>query len=624
MLLRRAAGAEVSAASVSLESLIAPKDEEKSQSCSNACSSTLRQSSTVGNNDDDDAAVSDAHVPSKLIPVKGAKGKDVSTKVSFKRKAKHAEECQTDVKHCRNLNENQHCKNVPSYNPSTSFSSSSVGISGEMPQLAVNRLITEETHLSNGQVECRMKRYGLRKRKPCHLNKGLKTETGRSSEEEKNTHSMDDDDNGTISHQNQLTLVRQKRNSTLTPAHCLVLNQPICCICGLLFSSTADCIMHWRIDHIVTDPSGKTKPHLACQECPVRFALPASRVHSDLHVGIQAARWLNHAVCMHNFTIPSAVERFICIEPGCNFVALTPASYQAHLQKNRHSSVTGHSASSLVYFDLCCFLCTAAEGGQEVFPSKQALREHIIKNHAETDQVREVLLCPVCKVERPLTRARVDDGDRCQPTSCQRFFYVVYRLLHHLVSKHGWSVPEYIQSFPCKFPGCRYIAVAQSDLDSHSISHDSADGSNGSQNPSLPCEKCGKLVRFRAMRSHVRLCQVPAEVRQAQLCPYCKKRLSSQYNVRCHISAVHSGISTSKEFLCSYCTYSCHGKSNLEEHIFHRHGSNVSRRSVVTCSLCPFKTIKQSALRRHMTLVHNDAKTCRCPVCDKMFKCQCE
>ena len=576
------------------------------------CSHTAHLSSTFSNNIDDDARVLDADVSSRLFPENVTNERDVLTTASFEQKVVHFSGSQRDTEDCSNLKKDHSSKNACSQ--SISFSSADTSIPKE---LAVNHLIKDASHSSNRQVQCKVKRYGLQKRMACDQNNGPQKEVPETNGEIKKVLGTDID-NGTMVDQNR------KRNSSLTPHHCLVLKQPVCCICGLSFPSTTDCITHWRRDHVISNPSGNRKPHLACSECPMQFAVPVSRIDSDLHVGIQVARWLNHAVRVHNFAVPSAVEKFVCPEPGCSFYALTSALYQIHQQKNRHSSLTGHSTSSLVYFELCCFLCMAAEGGREIFPSKPALQEHILKMHAVRDEVREVLRCPVCKDERPLTRARADDGDQCRPTSCGRFFYVVYRLLHHLVSKHGWSVPEYIQSLPCKFPGCQYTAVAQSDLNNHSISHDVEDGSAGSQNPSLPCEKCGKMVKFRAMRSHLRLCQISLRDRQTQPCPYCNARLSSRYNLRYHIKAMHSGTSTSKQFLCSHCTYSCHHKSNLEEHIFHRHGSNVSRRTVVACVLCPFKTIKQGALRRHVSLVHNDAKTVRCPVCDKTFKCQCE
>ena len=563
--------------SISLDSLISSRDETKSQSSRHLHCTTACPSSSFSTNNNDAVEVSDAS--SKLITVNGAAEENVSTVVSFKKKAVHADRSQTDIEDSSDLMEDHSSKNA--HSQYVSLGSGNTSMSEELPRLSVKCLTKNEARLSSGRVQCDVKTYGLRKRTHCHRNDGRQKEVPGSNEDEKKVSVMDTND-GIVDDQNR------KRDSSLTPRHCLVLKQPVCCICGLSFPRTVDCVLHWRRDHIVTDPSGNAKPHLACSECPMQFAVPASRIKSDLHIGIQVARWLNHAVRIHNLAVPSAVEKFICPEPQCRFIALTPAAYQSHRQKNRHSSLTGHATSALVYLELCCFLCTAAEGGREIFPSKPALQEHIMKMHAVRGEVQEVLPCPVCKDERPVTRARTDDEDQRQPTSCRRLFYVVYRLLHHLVSKHGWSVPEYIQSFPCKFAGCRYTAVAQSDLNNHSISHDVGDGSNGSQNPSLPCEKCGKMVKFRAMRSHVRLCQISREDRQTQPCPYCNARLSSQYNLRYHIKAVHSDASTSKQFLCSYCTYSCHHKSNLEEHIFHRHGSNVSRRKVVACVLCPY------------------------------------
>jgi len=609
VLLRRATDTETS---ITLDSLVSSTNDRKSQSGSY----NTERSST--NCNDDDTALSNASASFKPISGPAVDERDMPTKAPFKRKPLGDNESHNDAENCSDSKKLCGHQNAQRHNQFSSVSSE------DFSDITVNRSLKDtRVHASNEQTRHELKKYGLRKRKNCRVDNGLETEVSQSTGEEMSGNKMDADD-GTMGDQNQTVYRKPKRTSTLTPAHCLVLKRPICCICSLAFSSLADCIIHWRRDHIVTDPSGNTKPHLTCRQCPMRFAVPASRLNCDLHVGIQVARWLNHAVRVHNLEIPSDVEKFVCGEPECSFIALTPASYQNHQQKNRHDGIPGRGTSALVYFELCCFLCTATDGCREVFSSKPALQEHIVEKHVRRDDVRQVLLCPVCNVERPLTRPGPDDVDQSRQTPSRRFFYVIYRLLHHLVSKHGWSVPEYIRSYLCKFPDCRYVAVAQSDLDSHSISHDGTDGSGASRNPSLPCEKCGKLVKFRAMQSHIRLCQVSVEDRQTQKCPYCSTRLSSRYNLRYHIKAMHSGASTSKEFLCSDCTYSCHHKSNLEEHIFHRHGSNVSRRSVVCCTLCQFATIKQGALRRHTSLVHSDAKTFRCPVCDKMFKCQCK
>jgi len=610
VLLRRENDAEILDGYVTLDSLLSTTDDENSQSSTDAHSNRALQLFTSGSNNSDcnNAGISDVCESSYVISVNKA-NKRVMTSATLKQKPHRTKKTRTT-----DLNKNDSCQNVLTDNESSCFSPTISDVSQETSELAASKLTKDEMCLSNEHGQSEVKRYGLRKRKHCCLNDG-QTDVPQNGVVETSFHRMDITDR-TTGDQNQLTFSR----SSVLPGRCLVLKQPVCCMCGLSFSSTSDCIQHCRHDHIVTDPSGNAKPHFACEQCPVTFAIPSSRVGSDLHTAIQLARWLSHAVRVHNFPIPSGVEKFTCAEPGCSFIGLTPASYQTHRQKDRHGSVQG--ASSLVYFKLCCFLCTTADGGREVFPSKAVLQEHIIEQHAKKDHLCQVLLCPVCKAQRQLTRPGVDGGRGSKRSSCRRFFYVIYRLLHHLVSKHGWSVPEFVRSFPCKFSGCRYVAVAQSDLDCHSISHDVEDRSGSSRNPSLSCEKCGKLVKFRAMRSHLQLCQVSLRDRQTQQCPFCSVRLSSKYNLWHHLKAIHSDSTTSKQFLCSYCTYSCHIKSNLEEHIFRRHGSNISQRTVVACSLCPFKTIKRSALHRHTSSVHCDAKTFQCRLCDKMFKCK--
>ena len=597
-MLLRSTHTDVSNASVTLDSLLSSTDEKTTQSSSDLHSSTLPQSFTTSGSDVDSVCV-----------LFKAEQIDMLTEETLKQKPRPTK--RSDRNNCSDLKKNRSCENGPACNDDTCWSSTMSSLSEEFSRQTASCLTSDEVDLPNGQLQHGVTRYGLRKRKFCQSD--LQADVVLSGGEEKGIDRLNIKEE-TVDDHGGLTDVKMRRSSTLTTARCLVMKRPVCCLCGLSFPSKTDCITHWRQDHIITG-SG-TKPHLACQQCPMRFGVPASRVDSGLHLEIQMARWLSHAVHMHNFPIPSDIEKFTCTEPGCDFVALTPASYQTHHLKNQHGTATGcGGASALVYFKLCCFLCPAAEGEREVFSSKPALREHVLTKHAHTDQLRQVLLCPVCQSECPINQRGVKS--RCSLR--RRFFHVVYRLLHHLVSKHGWSVPEFIHSFPCEFPGCRYVAVARSDVESHSVSHDAGDSS---RNPCLPCEKCGKLVKFRALRSHLQLCQVSLDDRRTQECPYCSVRLSSKYSLCHHIQAMHT--KTSKPFLCSYCTYSCRLKSNLEEHIFHRHGSNVSRRSVVTCLLCPFKTIRQGALRRHISSVHSDLKTFRCSVCDKLFKCQCK
>ena len=617
VLLRGTTDTESSDSSITLDRLISSADGN----CCWSNSHNTVQLASQGDDNNENSGVSDACEPSKLLPQHAVEDRFVPTHVPFKQKQSRTKETHVaDLEKFSDAKKNGSCWNEHSYSQFDLVSSPS---SGAFQPRTVKHPVKDQTHVSNKQPQHEVKKYRLRKRKRrCmdNVNGGVQAEVLQSTGEENSVDGVEID-NGTVGEGNWSADVKPKRNSTLTPAHCLILKQPICCICSLSFSSHSDCIMHWRRDHIVTNPSGSAKPHLPCQQCPERFSIPASQINSDLHVRIRVARWLNHAVCVHNFPIPSNVEKYSCDKPGCDFIALTPASYQTHRHRDGHGDISdGGVLHALVYFEFRCFLCTSAEGCGETFLSKAALRNHIIKKHVQGNQVRQFLLCPVCNAERPLTRPRVGGGDQSKGSACRRLFLIVCRLLHHLVNKHGWSVPEYIQSYPCKFPDCRYVAVARSDLNSHSISHDRTEA----RNPSLPCEKCGKLIKSRGMQSHSRLCQVSLENRQTHKCPYCNVRVTSMHNLRHHIKVVHSGTSSSKEFLCSYCSYSCHLKSTLEDHIFRQHGTNVSRRRVVSCSLCSYKTIKRNALRRHISVVHSDAKTVRCRVCDKMFKCRCK
>lgn len=402
---------------------------------------------------------------------------------------------------------------------------------------------------------------------------------------------------------------RTKNTSMLTRDHCLVFKRPTCCLCGTMFTDTGDCIEHWRQFHIVCNDK---RAQVACTHCSLLFGFPASRIASDLHVEVQMARWLNHMVRSHDATVPvDCVQQFACTEPNCSFVSLVPAMFETHRRRSHHGVGRGISGSSSVSFvEHRCFLCEPC-AELVVYPSKTALFDHVRQHHVVKAVDRLVIVCPVCRADRPLVQCGTSSVQVRERHVC----HAVYRLLHHLIIKHDWSIPEYVRSYSCKHPGCSYVAVAKIDVQRHAESHDSFVGSTRN-----PCEKCGKLVKSRAMRSHVRICQVSLDERRVLSCPRCPVRVTSQYSLRYHLRAVHS--EGSKDFLCAYCTFSCRIKSNLEEHVYHRHNVNISCRPVLSCDRCKFTTIKPATLRRHNNIVHINNKDHICGVCNKTFKCQ--
>ena len=485
MLLRRADAADISDVSITLDSLLSPANGKMSSTSLCIFSDPFRQRLTE-DSDCDTAAVSNATPPHKATAINGESETDVPQKVPTNKKPRNLRLNHAGMENHLDLMTSRGAKHAQG----CTHSSSSSSASGGLPQPPVNPVLKEDkADLSTEQVrqELGVKRYGLRKRKPCG---GV--ETTSSNGEGSSICRMGVGGETSTSH-NKFT----SQTPIPTQAHCLVLKRPICCICGLSFSGPEECTNHLRRDHVVTDPTGAAKPHIACNRCPAQFAIPPSRLGSGLQVWKQVARWLNHTVRVHGSPIPPDVETFACEEARCGFVALTRASYETHQRKACHRSGTGSGVSSPLFFELRCFLC---EGMRETFPSTAALRDHVTSRHVQTDNLRRILPCPVCQQQRPVDNPSSDFSGK---SFGRRFFHILGRLLHHLVGKHGWSIPDYIRSFPCQFPGCRYTAVAQTDLDSHLVSHDS-----GTSNPSLPCEKCGKLVKSRTLRSHVRICQV--------------------------------------------------------------------------------------------------------------------
>ena len=137
----------------------------------------------------------------------------------------------------------------------------------------------------------------------------------------------------------------------------------------------------------------------------------------------------------------------------------------------------------------------------------------------------------------------------------------------------------------CDSPGCAYRTTLKGNLNKHKVRH----GSTLEMRKPFPC-----------------------------VFNDCAYRAAQKAALQSHVKAKHSKERT-RDFQCSLCPKKFYTKLVLEAHIpFH---TNEKR---FACTVCKFKSVNGSSLRRHVRLVHDDTVkfSCEFPGCEYSVKCK--
>lgn len=111
--------------------------------------------------------------------------------------------------------------------------------------------------------------------------------------------------------------------------------------------------------------------------------------------------------------------------------------------------------------------------------------------------------------------------------------------------------------------------------------------------PAKPCPECGKLVK--SLAQHFRLnCSSTAQ-KERFPCPICEKTFSKKDGMQKHVRHVHDNV---KNILCNFCDYKTNSSFNLRLHISKMH---TKEELEVECQFCHVKT---RGLEYHLKIYH--------------------
>ncbi|XP_054720109.1 uncharacterized protein LOC129229763 [Uloborus diversus] len=122
------------------------------------------------------------------------------------------------------------------------------------------------------------------------------------------------------------------------------------------------------------------------------------------------------------------------------------------------------------------------------------------------------------------------------------------------------------------------------------------------------CDTCGKSFKTgKQLRNHRAIhTKKKMNNNDAYKCNICSIAYSSKATLRTHQTSVHNKV---KRFLCDYCDYSAFKRGDLKLHMRVHTGEKPFE-----CDMCQYKTSDHNSLRRHKQ-THSGEKTYKCPYC---------
>ncbi|XP_033333902.2 zinc finger protein 711 [Megalopta genalis] len=177
--------------------------------------------------------------------------------------------------------------------------------------------------------------------------------------------------------------------------------------------------------------------------------------------------------------------------------------------------------------------------------NKTILTEHILRQHTD----KYAYVCEICprefKVKSDLTEHMKQDHLITKCFICSIVFKHHKALVNHVKSKHGE------QPYQCK--RCKRTLESQESLDRHTQWH-----TDMKKRASIPCPKCGKLIRDCNLSRHM----LKHSGKKPSTCSVCGKSFRRQSDLQLHLLA-HAG---KKLYVCDICGQKLARKSGLRDH----------------------------------------------------------
>uniref|UniRef100_A0A224Z602 Zinc finger protein zfat n=1 Tax=Rhipicephalus zambeziensis TaxID=60191 RepID=A0A224Z602_9ACAR len=322
-----------------------------------------------------------------------------------------------------------------------------------------------------------------------------------------------------------------------------VFGEEECPDCGRLFHSRIDLDPH-RLTHTDDKP-------FKCSKCPYSSGSKDNlkRHQETAHEG----------------------RTFPC--ERCDFVAQSRSSLFQHRQKHTANGGQGR-----------CPVC------QRQFPSWRILRQHLLSQHPDAQQLFKVPGGP------PRVMGRLGRRTYKCPY-CGRVFHRSSTDLQ----KHMW-IHEGVKPFRC--PDCPYQCRSRNNLNVHRLTH-------SNDKPHL-CDQCGKGYKSKAAlrlhtRTHGRGALYP--------CDKCEYTATQKCHLKRHLET-HDII---RRYICEHCSYSSNTINYMKVHYSRKHRGEVfNQNSVVAdpssieqqkdrvykCLSCSYIFGNMNDMKRHLRLKH--------------------
>lgn len=322
-----------------------------------------------------------------------------------------------------------------------------------------------------------------------------------------------------------------------------VFGEEECPDCGRLFHSRIDLDPH-RLTHTNDKP-------FKCSKCPY-----SSGSKDNLR---------RHQETAHEG------RTFPC--ERCDFVAQSRSSLFQHRQKHTANGGQGR-----------CPVC------QRQFPSWRILRQHLLSQHPDAQQLFKV----------PGGPGRVMGRLGRRTYKCPYCGRVFHRSSTDL-QKHMW-IHEGVKPFRC--PDCPYQCRSRNNLNVHRLTH-------SSDKPHL-CDQCGKGYKSKAAlrlhtRTHGRGVMYP--------CDKCEYTATQKCHLKRHLET-HDLI---RRYICEHCSYSSNTINYMKVHYSRKHRGEVfNQNSVIAdpssieqqkdrvykCLSCSYIFGNLNDMKRHLRLKH--------------------
>lgn len=250
---------------------------------------------------------------------------------------------------------------------------------------------------------------------------------------------------------------------------------------------------------------------------------------------------------------------------------LTPVEDDANEDDDNKSDISQGAADEvnvteddrliLQFFTLNCDTCSSA------FETFKHLKQHSKKLHGR----KPTLQC----------------------VKCNKSFQYKFKLLHHIN----------LHLRPSKCEVCGKGFADQKALQVHHSNKHSTD-----VDKPFKCEKCPQsFQKENSLKSHLKL-------HERVDCSICGKNLSNVYNLKSHMSIMHS--TEERQFICDVCGKEFKSRGAMDSHsVVHK---ELTREDGARCQICNTWISRKNRLRRHMIEIH-ESKEAECDVCHKTY-----